>query len=77
MSRRTPDPFQEEQASVRVVSVPLLGGVRGGFMFSMLGQKNRLKDSSASSVQPTTDHRYDNVGLEAKETRWWTQPTTK
>jgi len=38
--------------------------------------KNRLKDSFACPVQPTTDHRYGSVGLEAKQTRRWRQPTT-
>src|SRR5437867_3790792 len=30
-----------EQASVRVLSVPLLGGVRGGFMVAMHAQKRK------------------------------------
>ena len=40
MSRPTPDPFPGgERALVRAVSVPLLGGVRGGFMVPIRGVK--------------------------------------
>ena len=44
MNRPTPDPSQEgSEAFVRVLSVPLLGGVRGGFMVPMHpGNEGRL-----------------------------------
>src|SRR5213594_3311936 len=43
-----------EQASVRVLSVPLLGGVRGGFMVPMHAQKRKEACHEPCSSGPET-----------------------